>query len=610
MSATWSSVERRMRRKSQSVSRIRSPKQSATKPPVHAADDRAQRAVRALEPVALHDVDRLRGAADERRELSRIELAVAVGVEDPLLARRCEPRNQLAAVAPIAFVRHHPQCGLPLRERGEHFRRVVGRAVIDDDHLVVGDADVAQCREHDLDHVRDGRLVVVTREEDRDRPDADAELDRGIPLPRARIMGGCSATNACFALRGAPQDYDGWAALGNPVWSFTDVLDDFRGLERDADFHDQWHGSDGLIPIRRHPRSEMNAVQAAFLDGVVASGHQYVEDHNRPGVVGAGPTPRTARDGMRMSTALTYLARARSRANLSIRPDTTVARVECSGTRAIGIRLLDGTLIEADRVVLAAGTYASPMILARSGIGPTADLQALVIAAVVELPGVGSNLADHPLISIDLPTRPSPGPSRFQAHVTFHSAAADRAGPADLLLFAAGPFEVGPDQSATGAVFGIVAGLMAPRSRGWVRLASSNPTDAPKIHPAHLTDPDDLERMLDAVTEARRLANSEPVAAITTGTELSPEPGFPTEDRDALGAWVRSAVSTFHHPVGTCTMGADPALGAVTDSRGSVHGIEGLTIADASIMPTIPTATTNLPTIMVAEHIARWLRST
>ncbi len=436
---------------------------------------------------------------------------------------------------------------------------------------------------------------------------ADAELDRGIPVPRARIMGGCSATNACFALRGAPQDYDAWAALGNPGWGFADVLDDFRLLENDEDFRDEWHGAGGLIPIRRHPRSEMNQAQAAFLDGAVTFGHRYVEGHNRPGAVGAGPTPRTARDSVRMSTAVTYLALARSRANLTIRPDTMAARVERSGTRATGIRLLDGTLIEADRVVLAAGTYASPMILARSGIGPADQLKALKIAPVADLPGVGSNLVDHPLISIDLPTRPSPGPSRFQAHVSFHSAVADPTGPADLLLFLAGPFEVGREQCASGAVFGIVAGLMAPQSRGWVRLASDQPGDAPRIHLAHLTEMNDFERMLYGVTEARRLATSEPVAAITIGTELSPGPGVPTDNREALSAWVRSAVSTFHHPVGTCAMGTDPALGAVTDSCGSVHGMAGLTVADASIMPTIPTATTNLPTIMVAERISRWL---
>lgn len=437
---------------------------------------------------------------------------------------------------------------------------------------------------------------------------ADAKLDRGIPVPRARIMGGCSSTNACFALRGPPQDYDGWAALGNLGWGFGDVLGDFRRLEADQDFHDEWHGSEGPIQIRRHPAQEMNRAQAAFLDGAVASGHRYVEDHNRPGAVGAGPTPRNVCDGMRMSTAVTYLAQARPRPNLTIRPDTTVATVECSGRRATGIRLLDGSLIDADRVVLAAGTYASPVILARSGIGPAGELRALGIPAVMDLPGVGSNLADHPLVSIDLPTRPSPGPSRFQTHVTFHASGTDTAGPADLLLFTAGPFEVGTDQCASGAVFGIVAGLMAPRSRGWVRPASDKPDDPPRIHLAHLTDPHDLERMLDAVVEARRLAGSEAVAAIVDGEELAPGPGCASDDRAALATWVRSAVSTYHHPVGTCAMGPDPDQGAVTDASGSVHGLDGLTIADASIMPTIPTATTNLPTIMIAEHIARGLR--
>jgi choline dehydrogenase len=433
---------------------------------------------------------------------------------------------------------------------------------------------------------------------------ADAALDRGIALPRARIMGGCSATNACFALRGAPQDYAGWTGLGIGAWSFDEVLEDFRRLETDADFRDQWHGATGPIPVRRHPISEMNTVQAAFLDGAVASGHRYVEDHNRPGEVGAGPTPRTALDGVRMSTALTYLAAARSRGNLSIRPDSIVSHVEVSRTRATGVRLLDGTLIEADRVVLSAGTYASPMILARSGIGPADELNGLGIAPIIDLPGVGSNLTDHPLISVDFPTRPSPGPSRFQAHLTFHAAATDRHGPADLLMFAAGPFDAESD-STGGAVFGLVTGLMAPRSRGWVRLASANPTDPPRIHPAHLAADHDLERMVDGVVEARRLARSEPLAAIITGPELSPGSGVPTGDRRALGDWVRSAVSTFHHPVGTCAMGTDPARGAVTDGRGAVHGLDGLTVADASIMPTIPAATTNLPTIMVAEHIAR-----
>jgi choline dehydrogenase len=438
---------------------------------------------------------------------------------------------------------------------------------------------------------------------------ADEELDRGIPVPRARIMGGCSATNACFAQRGAPQDYDGWVALGNPGWGFADILDDFRRLESDAEFTDQWHGSDGPIPICRHPRAELNAVQVAFLDGATALGHRYVDDHNRPGVVGAGPSPRTARDGMRMSTAVTYLAQARGRPNLGIRPDTMVASVECTGTRATGIRLADGTRIGAGRVVLAAGAYASPAILTRSGVGPVIELERLGIAPIIDLPGVGANLSDHALLSIELPTRPSPSPSRFGVHATLHSSVADPGGPPDLMMFTAGPFEVDPEQVPGGAVFGIVVGLMAPRSRGWVRLVLSDPNDAPRIHFGHLTQPEDLEGMLDAISEARRIALSDPVASIVTGAELSPGPNAPPGDRRALASWATSTVSTFHHPVGTCAMGATPELGAVTDAHGSVHGLEGLTVADASIMPAVPTGTPNLPTIMVAEHIARWLRN-
>lgn len=437
---------------------------------------------------------------------------------------------------------------------------------------------------------------------------ADEVLDRGVSLPRARIMGGCSSTNACFAQRGAPEDYDGWVALGNVGWGFSDVLDDFRRLEQDADFTDQWHGSDGPIPVRRHPPEELNAVQAAFLSGATSLGHTYVADHNRPGLVGAGPSPRTAINGVRMSTAITYLASARGRPNLTIRSDTMVASVSCTRTRVKGIRLIDGTLVEAGRVVIASGAYASPGILLRSGIGPADELRSLGIEPIIDLPGVGANLSDHALLSVDLPTRPSPGVSRFGVHVTMRSTFAGLSGAPDLMIFTAGPFDADPEENRGGAAFGIVVGLMAPRSRGWVRLASSDPNDPPRIHLGHLTDAEDLERMLDGIEEARRIARSEPLAAQVTGREMSPGLGVPLGDRQSLASWAKSAVSTFHHPAGTCTMGSSPDSGAVTDARGSVHGIDGLTVADASIMPAVPTGTPNLPIIMVAERVARLLR--
>jgi choline dehydrogenase len=191
-------------------------------------------------------------------------------------------------------------------------------------------------------------------------------------LPRARLIGGCSATNGCFALRGAPADYDGWAQLGNPGWSFAEVLPFFCRLEADADFGGDWHGCDGPLPIRRHPRAELNPVQAAFIDAARTCGLPYAADHNRPFAIGVGPLPRNARDGVRMSTSLTYLAAARGRPNLTVRGGTVADRVEVHGGAATGVRLAGGELVPAGRVVLAAGAYASPAILQRSGIGPPA----------------------------------------------------------------------------------------------------------------------------------------------------------------------------------------------------------------------------------------------
>ena len=434
---------------------------------------------------------------------------------------------------------------------------------------------------------------------------ADDQLDRGIEVPRARLMGGCSATNACFAQRGAPQGYDDWAALGIPGWSFADVINDFRRLETDRDFSGDWHGGQGPIPIRRHPRHEWNAVQVAFIDTAVALGHTHVDDHNLPDAVGVGPSPRTAIDGVRMSTAMTYLAQARGRENLKIWPDRLIDRVMFDGTQATGIRFADGTEVEADRVVLASGAYGSPLILMRSGIGPAQDLERFGIPALVNLVGVGGNLSDHALLSIELPTRPSPSPSRFGVHATMYSSVADRSGPPDLMLFTAGPFDVDASQIPSGAAFGIVVGLMAPRSRGWVRLRSSDPSDPPRIHFGHLSDPDDTRAILDGIIEARRLVEPQPMADVVTGGELSPGPDVESDDQQALERWARANVTTFHHPVGTCSMGPASDPNAVTDERGSVYGVEGLFVADASIMPIVPTGTPNLPTIMVAEHIAR-----
>jgi choline dehydrogenase len=429
------------------------------------------------------------------------------------------------------------------------------------------------------------------------------ELGRRVALPRARLVGGCGATNAGFLLRGWPADYDGWAAQGNPGWSFADLLPTMRAVEAD-DIAEPGHGSDGPIPVHRTPYGALPPLQKAFAAAAVAAGHLAVDDHNRVGAIGVGPAPRNVRNGVRMSTALTHLELARSRPNLTIRADALVDRVAVSGGRALGVRLASGEPVTADRVVLAAGTYASPAILLRSGIGPAAELREMTVDVVADLPGVGANLADHPLVAVDLTCSLPSHSAPFDVILSMRSRLAEPNDPPDLHLFPAGPF-AGPD----GAVFGIVTGLLSARSRGSVRLRSADPGAPPRIETGHLREVADLHRMIEATLHARRLSRTAPLSDIVTGPELSPGPHISDDDTAALARSIRTRVGSYHHPVGTCRMGPDPTAGAVVDVGGAVHGIDALWVADASIMPTLPSANTHLSTIVVAERVARTLIS-
>ncbi|HEY1298069.1 MAG TPA: GMC oxidoreductase, partial [Chloroflexota bacterium] len=433
-------------------------------------------------------------------------------------------------------------------------------------------------------------------------PDASG---RSINAWRGRLVGGCSAVNAAIALRGHPRDYDGWVELGNPGWSFDEILPYFRRLESDADFHTPYHNGEGPLPVRRYGPDELTPLNAAFLDAAQALGCARVEDHNQPGAVGVGLLPtNTRRDGLRMSCALTYLAAARSRPNLEVRPDTLVDRVLLTDGRCGGVVTAAGEIIEADLVLVAAGAYCSPAILLRSGIGPADELRSLGIVTNHDLPGVGRGLIDHAINSIDLPASPplSSGP-KYQTMLTARSSLADAEGPPDLHVFPAGPF--GADgYSPTGVVQAIVFSVVKPRSEGWVRLRSADPADAPRINLGLLEDADDLARMIEALELARTLARQPALAARIVGPELAPG------DATDLASVLRSRVETYHHPVRTCRMGPDPRRGAVVDAHARVHGIDALRVVDASIMPDIPSVNTNVPTIMLAERLADLIRHT
>ncbi len=433
------------------------------------------------------------------------------------------------------------------------------------------------------------------------------EAGNGVPavaLWRGKLVGGCSATNATVALRGRPADFDAWAALGNPGWAFEDVLPVFRSLENDLDFAGPWHGSDGPLPIRRYQPREWVAGQGEFVSACIAEGHGRADDHNAPGAIGIGPMPLNTIDGMRRSTAIAYLAAARSRSNLTVRSDVLVDRVVFAADRAVGVRLAaTGETIAARHVVLSAGAYGSPAVLWRSGIGPAGQLRALGIAVRHDRPGVGDRLSDHPRIGMRFAAPRAalgaPGPG-CQVLLTMASPAA-RDGH-DLHLFPWSLSEAG--DSPTGARFTLHVALMTPLSRGRVRLRSADPADKPMIDVGWLSDGSDLPRLLAGVRAARRLVAQPSLAAIAL-RELTPGPA--AQDDAELGAAVRANLGTYFHPVGTCAMGPADDTAAVVGAHGAVHGVDGLWVVDASIMPTIPAANTQLATIMLAERCARAL---
>lgn len=435
-------------------------------------------------------------------------------------------------------------------------------------------------------------------------------LGHSIPLPRARLVGGCSATNATAALRGTPEDYDEWAALGNPGWSFNETLPYFRLLENDHDFQNKWHGESGPITIQRDTPAQLSREHVAFLAACEEKGYRRVSDHNQPGEIGAGILPKNSIEGMRQSTALTYLALARRRDNLTILSNKLVERILLQDNRAIGVVLADsGEEIPARAVILSAGSYCSPAMLMRSGIGPEKHLADVGIPCVLDLSGVGSNLSDHPMFFVRYATPLSPTTERIPLHqtvMTVKSALGRYAQDLHLITHAIGA----GDPEFTGdkdGEFRIVVSVLKPHSRGSVRLRSPNPSDAPLIDPGYYSHPDDMPRMIEAVRRVYDLVEAGSMENLQL-EQVYPDPELTTDEQ--LAEAIRTETRTYHHPVGTCSMGPVEDAGAVVDARSKVHGIEGLHVVDASIMPTVPAANTNLPAIMVAERCAAFLQET
>ncbi|BBH46546.1 GMC family oxidoreductase [Pseudomonas sp. KU43P] len=448
--------------------------------------------------------------------------------------------------------------------------------------------------------------------------------------PRGKTLGGSSSINAMLYVRGHRQDYDQWAALGNRGWSYEEVLPYFIKSEQNQRLDDAYHGQDG--PLSVVEVSCPSALNAAFIQAAEINGIPRTPDYNGAHQEGAFMYQVTQRNGERCSAAKAFLTPNMHRHNLRVLTGAVVERVLVESARATGVQLRQGSerivLKARHEVVLSAGSFGSPQLLMLSGIGPREELHKHGIAVIHELPGVGENLQDH--IDYVFTYRSPDKTNTFGCSPTFslkmlnamiqwkrerkglvtspfaESGAFFKSQPAldapDLqLIFVPAIVDNHARNLRLGHGFSCHLTLLRPKSRGTVRLASADPLAPPLIDPRFFSAVQDLEVLMRGADIQR---------AILEATPLAPYRGKPLypllqHDRKAVEQDIRNRADTQYHPVGTCKMGHDPL--AVVDDQLRVHGITGLRVADASIMPTLIGGNTNAPSIMIAEKAADML---
>jgi choline dehydrogenase len=436
---------------------------------------------------------------------------------------------------------------------------------------------------------------------------------RTVPYARGKVTGGSSSTNACLALRGTPADYDEWKAVGNSEWSWETVLPVLIRIEDDPGASGEFHGLGGPVPVRRYTNAELWPFHAASLAACRALGFPLTNDHNHPEATGVGSGQwNIDANRTRISTAIGYLLPARERPNLAIQADCLVDRVVFDGRRAVGVEVVQNDVrqtVSGRRITLSAGAVGSPSILLRSGVGPAEEIKAIGIEPKLSLRGVGRNLVEHAMVRLGWNAVPGPVDESAQCFQVVMRYTA----PGSQVV---NDMQVVPSQVPAQPLLKLSAALMKPLSRGTLRLHSADAHQQPDIRLNLASDPEDARRLREAVRLLTALVRTPQLAALGSenivfdnGDAVRASELADLAARDEWAdAYVQRSVIHYVHPVGTARMGPVHDPDSVVDQHGRVHGLAGLRVADASIMPTIPRANTHLTCVMIGERVAEWMR--
>jgi choline dehydrogenase len=418
--------------------------------------------------------------------------------------------------------------------------------------------------------------------------------------PRGKTLGGSSSINAMVYLRGNPADFDHWAKSGCPGWEYESVLPYFKKMET-VSGGGPFRGTEG--PMRPATSAQPNPLSPVFVEAAREAGFPVTDDFNGEHAEGAGFHDLSITEGARQSTAVAYLHPVESRPNLTVSTDSRARRLLFDGTTCTGVEYDRGgavtTAVASREVIVSAGAVDSPRLLLLSGVGPSAELEAVGVPAVHDLAGVGKNLHDHPLCGVVYEaSQPIPPGTTNHAETSMLWRSDDSLpGPDMQLMFIHVPFHPphlsAPENSYT---FGVAC---VPEARGSVTITGPDPDAPPVIDPNYLGSEADVERVVHGIEVARRLAATEAFSS-WQGREVLPGPDVATDDE--LRAFAATGTGTYYHPVGTCAMGSGPE--SVVDPQLRVHGLEHLRVVDASVMPRIVCVNTNAATIMIAEKAA------